>query len=59
MWEIQPGQWIEWWLVWAAVELGEQPEVVLPEPWQPAGVDYLKAQESGKPERRSLVHTGA
>lgn len=38
--------------MWAAVEPGLQPEVVLPDLQPLAGVDYcLKAQESGKPEK--------
>lgn len=37
--------------MWAAVEPGLQPEVVLL-----AGVDYLKAQGSGKPERGKKFH---
>lgn len=36
--------------MWAAVEPGLQPEVVLPDLRPSAGVDYLKAQGFGKPE---------
>lgn len=36
--------------MWAAAEPGLQHEVVLPDLLSAAGGDYLKAQESGKPE---------
>ncbi len=42
--------------MWAAVGPGLQPEVVLPDLWPLAGVDYLKAQESGKPEAGKKFH---
>lgn len=40
--------------MWAAAAPGLQPEVDLPDLQPPAGVDYLQAQESGKPERRNV-----
>lgn len=46
--------------MWAAVERGLQPEVVLPDLQPSAGVDYLTAPESGKPEGDvALSLTGA
>ena len=55
MWEI----WTECRLVWVVVEPDSQLEVVLLDLQPLAGVDLLKAQESGKPEKEresQIIH---